>query len=109
VGREAASEGTSIQSGEIVGLIPKKALEAAAAFFVKAENFHPGLVLENRLQQAMRPATGEGLKQFLDQVAAPTATPGGGSAAAAAALAASLGAMWRVWRRRRALLHHVDG
>ncbi|MGA2131100.1 MAG: cyclodeaminase/cyclohydrolase family protein [Bryobacteraceae bacterium] len=35
-----------------------------------------------------------GLEEFLDELAAPTATPGGGSAAAAAAaMAASLGAM----------------
>jgi len=94
VGREAEKEGTSIQSSEIVGLIPRKALEAAATYFVKAENFRPGLVLENRLAEAMTGSAGEGLKQFLDRVAAPTATPGGGSAAAAAAaLAASLGAM----------------
>ena len=55
------------------------------------ENFTPGVVLENRLAQA---ATKSGLDEFLDAVAAPTATPGGGSAAAAAgAMAAALGSM----------------
>jgi glutamate formiminotransferase/formiminotetrahydrofolate cyclodeaminase len=94
VAREAQSEGTAVESSEIVGLIPKKALEAAAAFFLKIENFHPGLVLENRLADCMPPAREAGLREFLDAVAAPASVPGGGSAsAAAAALAASLGQM----------------
>ena len=91
VRQEAAKEGTTIESSEIVGLIPNRALDAAAAFFLKASNFHPGLVLENRLAESV---STPGLTEFLDQVAAPTATPGGGSAAAAAAaLASSLGLM----------------
>ncbi|MBI3697536.1 MAG: glutamate formimidoyltransferase [Acidobacteria bacterium] len=90
VEREARNEGTRIESSEIVGLIPKKALELSAAFFLRVENFEPRLVLENRLADSLR----TGLGEFLDQVAAPTPTPGGGSAAAAAAaLAAALGAM----------------
>jgi formiminotetrahydrofolate cyclodeaminase len=49
-------------------------------------------VLENRLADAM--ASRSGLVEFLDALAAPTATPGGGSAsAAAAAMGAALGAM----------------
>ncbi|MBI3666417.1 MAG: cyclodeaminase/cyclohydrolase family protein [Acidobacteria bacterium] len=101
VGREAAAEGTSIESSEIIGLIPRKAWEMAGAWFLKAENFHSGLVIENRVAEA--PAAGSagqgrpgaaGLTEFLNLVAAPTAVPGGGSAAAAAAaLAASLGLM----------------
>jgi len=88
---EAARYGAAIVGSEIVGLIPKRALEMTAEWYLQVENFHPSLVLENRLAEA---ATVDGLNEFLDELAAPTATPGGGSAAAAAAaMAASLGAM----------------
>ena len=88
---EAARYGASIVGSEIVGLIPKRALEMTAEWYLQVENFHPSLVLENRLAEA---ATVNGLDEFLDELAAPTATPGGGSAAAAAAaMAAALGAM----------------
>ena len=88
---EAARYGASIVGSEIVGLIPKRALEMTAEWYLQVENFHPSLVLENRLAEA---TTVNGLNEFLDDLAAPTATPGGGSAAAAAAaMAAALGAM----------------
>ena len=88
---EAARYGASIVGSEIVGLIPKRALEMTAEWYLQVENFHPSLVLENRLAEA---TTVNGLNEFLDELAAPTATPGGGSAAAAAAaMAAALGAM----------------
>lgn len=88
---EAARHGASIVGSEIVGLIPKRALEVTAEWYLQVENFHPSLVLENRLAEA---TTVDGFNEFLDELAAPTATPGGGSAAAAAAaMAAALGAM----------------
>jgi glutamate formiminotransferase/formiminotetrahydrofolate cyclodeaminase len=97
---EAARYGASIVGSEIVGLIPKRALEMTAEWYLQIENFHPRLVLENRLAEAMTEAMTEaltmdgGLNEFLEELAAPTATPGGGSAAAAAAaMAAALGAM----------------
>ena len=96
---EAARHGASIVGSEIVGLIPKRALEMTAEWYLQLENFHPSLVLENRLAEAAHmaattDATKDGLNEFLDELAAPTATPGGGSAAAAAAaMAAALGAM----------------
>ena len=92
---EAARYGASIVGSEIVGLIPKRALEMTAEWYLQVENFHPSLVLENRLAEATQmAATNNGLNEFLDELAAPTATPGGGSAAAAAAaMAAALGAM----------------
>jgi formiminotetrahydrofolate cyclodeaminase len=90
--REAARHGVSVVSSEIVGLIPRKALEMSAGYFLRCENFSPQLVLENRIADAM--ASRGGLREFLDALAAPTAAPGGGSAAAAAAaMAAALGAM----------------
>ena len=88
---EAARYGADIASSEIVGLIPRKALEMTAEFYLRCENFRPDLVLENRLEDAL---AGRGLDEFLDALAAPAPTPGGGSAAAAAgAMAAALGAM----------------
>jgi glutamate formiminotransferase len=92
VRREAERYGVSVVGSEIVGLIPKKAIEMSAEYFLRYENFRPELVLENRIAEAT--AARGGLPEFLDALAAPTATPGGGSAAAAAAaMAAALGAM----------------
>src|SRR5436853_3982892 len=99
VKREAARYGVSPISSEIVGLIPKKALEAAAEWFLQVENFDSSLILENRLSAVMggKMAVGglrAGAEPFIEQLAAPTATPGGGSAAAASgAMAAGLANM----------------
>ncbi len=99
VKREAARYGAAAVSSEIVGLIPKKALEQAAEWFLQVENFDSSLILENRLAAVMsgKMAVGglrAGVEPFVEQLAAPTATPGGGSAAAAAgAMAAGLAAM----------------
>ncbi|HSY06253.1 MAG TPA: glutamate formimidoyltransferase [Steroidobacteraceae bacterium] len=99
VKREAARYGVSAVSSEIVGLIPKRALEAAAEWFLQVENFDSSLILENRLSAVMggKAAVGglrAGVEPFVEQLAAPTATPGGGSAAAAsAAMAAALATM----------------
>jgi len=99
VKREAARYGVSPVSSEIVGLIPKKALEAAAEWFLQVENFDSSLILENRLAAVMggKMAVGglrAGVEPFVEQLAAPTATPGGGSAAAASgAMAAGLANM----------------
>jgi glutamate formiminotransferase/formiminotetrahydrofolate cyclodeaminase len=99
VKREAARYGVVPISSEIVGLIPKKALEQAAEWFLQVENFDSSLILENRLAAVMsgKMAVGglrAGVEPFVEQLAAPTATPGGGSAAAAAAaMAAGLATM----------------
>jgi glutamate formiminotransferase/formiminotetrahydrofolate cyclodeaminase len=99
VKREAARYGVSPVSSEIVGLIPKRALEQAAECFLQVENFDSSLILENRLSAVMggKTAVGglrAGVEPFVEQLAAPTATPGGGSAAAAsAAMAAGLAHM----------------
>ena len=97
--REAARFGVMPVSSEIVGLIPKKALEQAAEWFLQVENFDSSLILENRLSAVMggKMAIGgfrAGVEPFVEQLAAPTATPGGGSAAAAStAMAAALATM----------------
>jgi len=99
VKKEAARYGVAPLSSEIVGLIPKKALESAAEWFLQIENFDSSLILENRLSAVMggKMALGglrAGVEPFVEQLAAPTATPGGGSAAAAsAAMAAGLATM----------------
>src|SRR3954462_4312962 len=99
VKREAARYGVMPVSSEIVGLIPKRALEDAAEWFLQIENFDSSLILENRLAAVTggKIAVGglrAGVEPFVEQLAAPTATPGGGSAAAAsAAMAAGLAVM----------------
>jgi glutamate formiminotransferase/formiminotetrahydrofolate cyclodeaminase len=99
VKREAARYGVIPVSSEIVGLIPKKALEQAAEWFLQVENFDSSLILENRLAAVMSGKTAvggprAGVEPFIEQLAAPTATPGGGSAAAASgAMAAGLAGM----------------
>jgi len=96
---EAARYGVIPVSSEIVGLIPKLALEQAAEWFLQVENFDSSLILENRLAAVTsgRMAVGglrAGVEPFIEQLAAPTATPGGGSAAAASgAMAAGLAFM----------------
>lgn len=99
VKREAERYGVVPVSSEIVGLIPKKALESAAEWFLQVENFDSSLILENRLAAVMtgKVAAGglrAGVEPLVEQLAAPTATPGGGSAAAASgAMAAALATM----------------
>jgi len=103
VKREAERYGAAPVGSEIVGLIPKKAIEMAADFFLQLENFSPAQVFESKLADALGGAPLEARKDgklanlarpFLEAVAAPTATPGGGSVSAlAGALAAALGQM----------------
>ena len=113
VKREAARYGVTLVSSEIVGLIPKKALESAAEWFLQLENFDSSLILENRLAAVMsgKMAIGglrAGIEPFVEQLAAPTATPGGGSAAAASgAMAAGLATMVASMSRgKKAYLQH---
>jgi glutamate formiminotransferase/formiminotetrahydrofolate cyclodeaminase len=100
VKREAERYGVSIAGSEIVGLVPKRAMELTADFFLQLENFSPAQVLENRMEAALggaaeAPGSFAALAQpFLNAVAQPTAAPGGGSVSAlAGALGASLGQM----------------
>jgi glutamate formiminotransferase/formiminotetrahydrofolate cyclodeaminase len=94
VRREAARYGVGVQSSEVIGLIPQRALLDAAQWYLQIDGFKPEQVLENRLSDALQ-AGGDSLSAtFLDELAAGTATPGGGSAAAyGAAMGAALVAM----------------
>jgi glutamate formiminotransferase len=49
VQREAERRGCAIVSGELVGLIPRKAVEQLPESFLLIENFSPAQVIENRL------------------------------------------------------------
>jgi len=118
VKREAARYGAMPVGSEIVGLIPKKAIEMAADFFLQLENFSPSQVFENKLEASLSGAPLEsregklaGLaRPFLESVAAPTATPGGGSVSAyAGAMAAGLGQMVAgLSRKKKSQAAHVD-
>jgi len=119
VKREAERYGAVPVGSEIVGLVPKKAIEMAADYFLQLENFSPAQVFENKLTEAL---TGLPLREskdgklaaiarpFLDAVAEPTATPGGGSVSAfTAALAAALGQMVAgLSRKKKSQAAHVD-
>jgi glutamate formiminotransferase / formiminotetrahydrofolate cyclodeaminase len=133
VAREAADHGVTIAGSEIVGLVPRRALEDTAVHYLKVENFHPELIFENRLARVMEEhsrtsaapvaaaspphgAQGAPLQAplrsltegFVNALAGETATPGGGSASAlAGALAAALAEMvCRLTLRRASFASH---
>jgi glutamate formiminotransferase/formiminotetrahydrofolate cyclodeaminase len=98
VRQEAERHGVNVVGSEIVGLIPQKALEQAAQFFLRVENFKPGLIMENRLSEVMSGVSGasmaDAVRSFVDRVASSEPVPGGGSVAAlSGALGAALGQM----------------
>jgi glutamate formiminotransferase / formiminotetrahydrofolate cyclodeaminase len=105
VKREAERYGVTIAGSEIVGLIPKRAIELTSDFYLQLENFSPAQVLENRMEAALGGVSPEGVAEgpgrlaamvlpFVEAVGQPTAAPGGGSVAAlAGALGAALGQM----------------
>ncbi len=90
--REAQRYGVGIAYSELVGLAPQAALIDAAQWYLQLDKFEPGQVLENRLAAVQAAAAqAAGIADFVDSLAAPTATPGGGAVAAlAGALAAAL-------------------
>jgi glutamate formiminotransferase / formiminotetrahydrofolate cyclodeaminase len=119
VKREAQRYGAVPVGSEIVGLVPKKAIEMAADYFLQLEDFSPSQVFENKLAAALSGAVLEEKKDgklaalarpFVDAVAEPTATPGCGSVSAfAAALAAALGQMIAgLSRKKKSQALHVD-
>jgi glutamate formiminotransferase / formiminotetrahydrofolate cyclodeaminase len=106
--REAERYGVGIHHSELVGLIPQEALVDAAVWYTQLDQFDKVQILESRLYSAdvgqsttdRGPAsTVHGLPSpepasFIEQLAAPTPTPGGGSAGAyAGAMGAGLVAM----------------
>jgi glutamate formiminotransferase/formiminotetrahydrofolate cyclodeaminase len=92
VRREAERFGVAVASSEIVGLAPQEALNACSDYYLRLEGFSRSQILEVRLAEALKQEPL--LDDYLSQVAAANAAPGGGNAAAmAGALGAALGEM----------------
>jgi glutamate formiminotransferase/formiminotetrahydrofolate cyclodeaminase len=95
--REAQRYGVGIHHSELVGLIPQEALVDAAVWYTQLDQFSPEQILESRLfssPTARESDSGQNGFSFIEELAAPTPTPGGGSAGAyAGAMGAGLVAM----------------
>jgi glutamate formiminotransferase/formiminotetrahydrofolate cyclodeaminase len=89
--REAQRYGVSVHHSELVGLIPQEALVDTAIWYTQLDAFDKGQILESRLYAATASSSTRDCPSFIDELAAPTPTPGGGSAAAySAAMGAGL-------------------
>ncbi len=96
VRREAERYGVGIHHTELVGLIPQDALTDAAVWYTQLDQFDKEQILEARLFSAVSAPASDSPEpaSFIDELAAPTPTPGGGSAAAyAGAMGAGLVSM----------------
>jgi glutamate formiminotransferase/formiminotetrahydrofolate cyclodeaminase len=96
VRREAARYGVTIHHSELVGLIPEEALVDAATWYLQLDQFKPDQILEHKIyfeREEASEAWGTEV-EFLEALAAGSATPGGGAASAySSAAAAALIAM----------------
>ena len=113
VRREAERYGVTIGSSEIVGLVPQKALDRAAEFYLQVENFKPEMVLENRLEQVMSISSSsmaDAIRPVVNRVASADPVPGGGSVSAlTGALGAALGQMAiRITQEKKSFQQHAD-
>src|SRR5262249_22094893 len=113
VRREAERYGVTIGSSEIVGLVPQKALERAAEFYLQVENFKPEMVLENRLEQVMSASSSsmaDAIRPVVNRVASADPVPGGGSVSAlTGALGAALGQMAiRITQEKKSFQQYAD-
>src|SRR5438552_9073057 len=116
VRREAERYGVTIGSSEIVGLIPQKALEQTAEFYLRVENFRPEMILENRLTEVMSGSSlspskmADAVRPFVARVASAEPAPGGGAVAAlAGALGAALGQMSiRITKEKKDYMQYAE-
>ena len=121
----AAEKGVAVAGSEVVGLVPQAALIQAAGHSLALEQFDTTQVLEARLEtrllgesvrrqapsRAQRPVDlhAQSLSDFLDEVAAATPIPAGGTVAAlVGALAASLGIMGARLSQQRGVEHRLS-
>ena len=121
----AAEKGVAVAWSEVVGLVPQAALIQAAGHGLALEQFDTTQVLEARLEtrllgesvrrqtpsRAQRPVDlhAQSLSDFLDEVAAATPIPAGGTVAAlVGALAASLGIMGARLSQQRGVEHRLS-
>ena len=89
--REAERYGIGIHHSELVGLIPQEALVDAAVWYTQLDAFDKEQILDSRLYSEPASTRTRDCPSFIDELAAPTPTPGGGSAAAyATAMGAGL-------------------
>ena len=72
--REAERYGVPVLGSEIVGLVPQRALNAVADFFLQLENFGENQILEHRLQAALDPEPDADAAAKTDQTGAPERT-----------------------------------
>ena len=94
VRREAQRYGVGIHHSELVGLIPQEALVDSAVWYTQLDGFSRAQILESRLFATSAESDSPQPASFIDELAAPTPTPGGGSAGAyAGAMGAALVAM----------------
>ena len=80
--REAERYGVAIHHTELVGLIPQEALVDTAVWYTQLDQFETEQILERKLYAATSGQSFEAAPDFIAQLAAGTAAPGGGSAAA---------------------------
>jgi len=108
VTREAERYGVTVAASEIVGLIPQRALDSSAEYYLRLENFSRNQILENRLAETLKPEPG--IEAFIAGVANTSPLlPGGGSVAArAGSLAAALGEMMSGLTEGRKKFEPVD-
>jgi len=100
VRREAQRYGVNISHSELVGLLPQDALADVAVWYSQMDDFKPDQILETKMFTVLKNKQGDSDEQkgtgnnFIDELAAGTPVPGGGSAAAyAGAMGAALVAM----------------
>ncbi|MGH9466242.1 MAG: glutamate formimidoyltransferase [Terriglobales bacterium] len=97
VAAEAAKHGAQPLESELIGLIPRRALEQTAAEMLRFAAFDAEMVIETRVASVMQSPQqrfAAVLAPFLDALASEEPAPGGGTAAAATgAMAAALGQM----------------
>lgn len=85
--RRARERGVEILESELVGMIPREAVDLCFQEGTRCLNFQPGMVIETRIEQS-RSAL-DAPREFVEALASRDPVPGGGSAAA---LAGSMGA-----------------